>query len=37
MVGPRWNMEAEREDFSLGAFKTYDNLLEGKNQMIPIQ
>jgi hypothetical protein len=34
-VGPRWNLEAVRANFSsLGAFKTYDNLWEGRNQVI---
>jgi hypothetical protein len=31
-------LQAERECFSsLGAFKTYANLGEGRNQVIPIQ
>jgi hypothetical protein len=38
MVGPRWNLEAERACFSSpGVFKTYTNLWEGRNQVIPIQ
>jgi hypothetical protein len=35
IVGPRWNLEAERMCFpSPGAFKTYADLWEGKNQVI---
>jgi hypothetical protein len=37
MVGFRWSLEAERAYFSFsGAFKTYDNLWEGRNQVISI-
>jgi hypothetical protein len=36
--GYRWNLEAERACFfSPGAFKTYSNLWEGRNQVISIQ
>jgi hypothetical protein len=35
---PRWNLEAKRVYFcSSGALKTYDNLWEGRNQVIFIQ
>jgi hypothetical protein len=35
MVGPRWNLEAERVWFSsTGALKIYANLWEGKNLVI---
>jgi hypothetical protein len=36
--GTRWKVGAERESFSFpGAFKTYANLWEGKNLVIPNQ
>jgi hypothetical protein len=38
VVGPRWNLEAERVCFSSsGAFKTSANLWEGRNEVISIQ
>jgi hypothetical protein len=38
MVRPRWNLEVKRACFCFsGAFKTYANLWEGENQVIPIQ
>jgi hypothetical protein len=37
MVGATWNLEAERACFSSpGAFKTYADLWEGKNQALPM-
>jgi hypothetical protein len=37
-MGLRWMLEDERAYFcSLGAFKTYDNLWEGENQVIAIK
>jgi hypothetical protein len=36
--GPRWSLLAKSVFFhSLGVFKTYKNLWEGENQVIPIQ
>jgi hypothetical protein len=35
--GPRWSLEAERVFFFSDAFKTYTNLWERRNQVIPIQ
>jgi hypothetical protein len=38
MVGPRWKPEAKTAcSCSSGAFKTYDNLWEGEDQVIFIQ
>jgi hypothetical protein len=35
--GHQWNLEAKRASFSfLGTFKSYTNLWEGRNQVIPI-
>jgi hypothetical protein len=35
MAGPRWSLPGKRDVYAPGPFKTYENLWEGENQVVP--